>query len=184
MSENVIIHHGVMYQKVCGLPVANVGAHTSTCLKRTDHPGYIHEDYEGNKRHEIFGPNVEVLEIPMPKHMTDHTVVTRDMLRAAWEAFVEPTQIAQDDQSQEMLTLAAILRAVNEGLPIPAADTVVDNDQVKEISASPPDDVDAVVVDEVEGPCFTCEKNEWTASNDGAQAILTCNGCGAIRIDK
>ncbi len=49
----VISYKGQNYYKACGVTVTEqVDVGTSTCVKRVDHPGFMHEDYEGT----VLGP--------------------------------------------------------------------------------------------------------------------------------
>lgn len=182
--EATLVFGGETYFLTCGHPVADIEGFTTTCLKRREHPGKLHEDYDGRRRHELMGA-VDVLEIPAPQHLPSLDFVTREMIRAAWKDFVEPTQIAGEPQSAEMLTIAAVLRAINEGLPL--SSSIDEAPEVKELSASAPDIQDAIIVDEAAGPCARCGKNEWTAFNYDSSSInqpmLKCNNCGNTRLD-
>lgn len=55
-ESTVICYKEKFYYRVCGLPVKDSINEVSFCVKRINHPGVLHEDYEGNVRG-FSGPN-------------------------------------------------------------------------------------------------------------------------------
>lgn len=121
-GDTVISWKGENFYKACGHPViTNEDGSGSSCVKRVDHPGVKHEDYDGNIYDEAHGTNAAKIEIDVPTvGMTADNVpiqINKLDIRKAWDAFVKPTQDAREEMSPETRTIAALLRAVNQALP-------------------------------------------------------------------
>lgn len=184
MDEGRVISlKGENFYKACNFKVADLhDGGASHCVKRVDHPGKKHEDYDGRIYDEVHGFDPDTLEIPTPTLWPSDAKVTRTMIREAWNLYILPTQEAGEAQSEEMRTVMACLRLINEALPmdeetIEAAPSVVSI----EIDG---DMIPAVVKDEVDGPCSECGNNEWTSSVMDAEKILICTTCASVRLDR
>lgn len=119
---NVISYQGENYYRACAHQVTqNDDGSGSTCVKRVDHPGVRHEDYDGNTYDEVHGSDPDKIELAIPTiGQTEDGVpiqINKLDIRKAWDAFVQPTQDAKEEMSDETRTIAAILRSVNAALP-------------------------------------------------------------------
>lgn len=125
-DKTVIAWQGSNYYQACDHQVTETEDGGAThCVKRVDHPGVRHEDYDGNTYDEVHGADPDKIELAIPTvgMASDGTPIQINKLdiRKAWEAFVQPTQDAREEMTDETRTVAAILRSVNAALPTVSA---------------------------------------------------------------
>lgn len=66
VDDKVISWKGANFYKACDeLVMENPLGGATHCVKRVDHPGDIHEDYDGNRRGEDTGKYVIVVTVPL-----------------------------------------------------------------------------------------------------------------------
>lgn len=121
-EETIISYKGENFYKSCDHQVTDIeGGGASHCVKRVDHPGVRHEDFDGNTYDEIYGSAPETIEIPIPRigMLDDGTpiLVTKQDVQGAWNLFIKPTQDAHEEMTDPTRTVAALLRAINDVLP-------------------------------------------------------------------
>jgi hypothetical protein len=116
-DKTVIAWAGENYYRACGRGVvlADEGSGT-TCVKRVKHPGVVHEDFHGNIMHEAYGLNPARVEIAIPA-VGEGVLVNKYDIREAWDEYVLPTQVAKQEMSDPLRTVAACLRVINEVAP-------------------------------------------------------------------
>lgn len=138
-EHSVICWKGENYYRACGNQVTlNDDGSGSTCVKRVDHPGLDHEDYDGQIHNDFYGATTDYLRVFSPKVLVDERVVSREDIQKAWDMFITPGQKSGIDQTEEWHTIMAVLRAVNMALPYDTLTEVVTD--VSEDSEAPSGD--------------------------------------------
>lgn len=116
-EETVIALRGENFYRACGAPVTKL----STCVKRVEHPGIEHEDFEGNRvlREEYQKATTprDKLEILWPRNVFGDPV-TKTELREVWGEYVMPlAEKPREDLTPNEHTLMAVLRHVYGVMP-------------------------------------------------------------------
>lgn len=89
-AKDVISWKGENFYKACDEPVVtNADGSGTHCVKRQEHPGDIHEDYDGIRKTEPKGRVAFVITIPLAEDMQDGYKNARDVMDKLKKAFAE-----------------------------------------------------------------------------------------------
>lgn len=93
-DRTVINWEGENYYKACGEPVvANSDGSGSSCVKRQDHPGDIHEDYDGVRRSEKSGKMLMIVSFDEPTTSREDYDRTAGVMQAIKPFFAKDTDV-------------------------------------------------------------------------------------------
>lgn len=94
VDAHVISWKGENYYKSCDEPVVTQpdgsGSH---CVKRIDHPGDIHEDYDGNRKSEPKGRMLAVVSYPLAEDMDKGYQNTKAVMNVLRDVFADNPEI-------------------------------------------------------------------------------------------
>ncbi len=116
-EEKVISLKGENFYRACGEPVTKL----STCTKRIEHPGILHEDFEGNtvlrEEYQKGRAPRDKFEVLWPRTVFGTPITKADMKKLWNEAIMPLAEKPREELTDTEHTLMAVLRHVYGAMP-------------------------------------------------------------------